>query len=1330
MSTRMRWLFCMGILALALVGTRVDADTTTSVGDGGGEADGPFAGLLQAPEANLFSGALSHVIPIRIPPGRKNATPDLKLVYSSLGGGSGLLGEGWSLPLGSVERSTKRGTPRCGTAGIDNTKDFVLSLNGSTLELVEYTAGTEPVYRPRTDQSFLEAIKKSNNTWEVIERSGMRYFFGETTESRLSQTGGCGFTAIWGLTKVQDPNGNTIDIAYKTGEQSLVPTEIEYGAQTSSAHPFVLELAYLSYSQTQPVASYQKGVREEVNDLLNTITVKADGQTVRTYQLHYDDESPMTGCSSARKALLCQVSVDALPTQKFEYAPDGFGMGVVTTTQSPPATNGGLDPFLHLRSATVTADTGDSVMDLNGDGRIDFVNAEGGGASLWKVYYGLETGGISPTAVDWLIPTDTGVEGGKLRKQTVFDQNVSDTQKETIDLTGDGIPDFVDALADPWEVYPGTLDAPEGPGFEATPIQWDAPEALLGHEQKYDQGDGTRSWKRLVDMNGDGRPDFVIANPPAPELNWKVYLNTGSGFVEDTDLTYGTAGVAISDEYKTPGSGIRRTLRDLIDLNADGLPDLVVAGANPGAPTLLVSLNNGRSFGSAVSVAIEGVLAVRAVDNSNGETEAELADVNADGLADRITLDGNDWYVAVNLGTTFAEPVEWSGPSNGQKFIRKNNSKGNTKVDLIDWNSDGFLDIVDARGTASGCLNIWCIQLGQPTSGPGVRPYLMTAAHNGLGGVSHARYGPSTRYENTILPFVSWLLTGTRKTDGLCTTSATDPYDPSPSQNACIGSGNEVVRTYEYQDGFFDGVSREFRGFGLVTEFFVGPAEKSYREVSFNQAEHKRGQIDKEEIYADVGKLASREIFTWDISPDGPRTQVWLAEHTTETLNIDTTASASQCQMERNTEPDDYGRVATQCTLACGTSSPGVCTSLPVGSVIVATDWANPSGNPLNGDPGVRERPVSVTTSYVSAPSTTTDLLIKRFRYDGLALGAVAKGNVTRVLTSPLNGQPATVINAYDGTYGNITSLSGPTNEKSLSTYGSATFELFPTSEKQCLTSACTAANEYLETTKTWSLAHGQELTISGPNGGQTSAFSYDAAGRVECEAKPDDDLSGCKSGQGTFTRTAEYTYVYGNSGAGTFEGKLTHVEVKTREPNSPTGYLVSRSYVDALGRKRFTTSQRVIGAGNTLVTVVGEQVAYDSQGRVLKEFAPYTGTPVESPGSTIKFTEYSYMVGSLPDPLHRARIVKTPADIQRTKQTTTKYLGDTVETTDQNGNVSTTQSDAFGREISRKLYNGTVSAGNLKLEYTYTYDGLDRVLTSTVGSATVTRTYDLFGNI
>src|SRR5688572_28156054 len=168
--------------------------------------------------------------------GAEMATPNLNLVYSSSAGGAGPYGEGWSLAVGSIERSGKWGVPRCMVSdGFDATDEFVLSLNGSAIELVTYGAGPNgsTAYRSRTDQSFLEAFRRTDNSWEVFDRSGMRYQFGTTAESRRTRTGGCGFTSIWGLTQMKDPNNNVVDVAYRTGENTLSLDTVQYGGTPS-----------------------------------------------------------------------------------------------------------------------------------------------------------------------------------------------------------------------------------------------------------------------------------------------------------------------------------------------------------------------------------------------------------------------------------------------------------------------------------------------------------------------------------------------------------------------------------------------------------------------------------------------------------------------------------------------------------------------------------------------------------------------------------------------------------------------------------------------------------------------------------------------------------------------------------------------------------------------------------------------------------------------------------------------------------------------------------------------------------------------------------------
>jgi len=110
-------------------------------------------------------------------------------------------------------------------------------------------------------------------------------------------------------------------------------------------------------------------------------------------------------------------------------------------------------------------------------------------------------------------------------------------------------------------------------------------------------------WQRqgLHDLNGDGRPDYVIAHVPrwendaaTADLHWLVLFNEGDGWSEPTefagvDTTYLEA--TLNDAYRHDGAdatgpgvnsdlGYRRghQIAGLRDLNADGLPDFAYTG--------------------------------------------------------------------------------------------------------------------------------------------------------------------------------------------------------------------------------------------------------------------------------------------------------------------------------------------------------------------------------------------------------------------------------------------------------------------------------------------------------------------------------------------------------------------------------------------------------------------------------------------------------------------------------------------------------------------------------------------------------------------------------
>jgi YD repeat-containing protein len=90
-------------------------------------------------------------------------------------------------------------------------------------------------------------------------------------------------------------------------------------------------------------------------------------------------------------------------------------------------------------------------------------------------------------------------------------------------------------------------------------------------------------------------------------------------------------------------------------------------------------------------------------------------------------------------------------------------------------------------------------------------------------------------------------------------------------------------------------------------------------------------------------------------------------------------------------------------------------------------------------------------------------------------------------------------------------------------------------------------------------------------------------------------------------------------------------------------------------------------------------------------------------------------------DPTNRVREVKTPDD----KTKATQYAASWTHVIDQEGNKTSTQRDFLERETARVLYSGVSTP---EMQYSYTYDGLDRLLTTTVGGSTVTNFWDPLG--
>ena len=494
------------------------ADTTTSLGDGSGEGSTPFTGLAQSPEANLFTGASSTRIPIEVPPGRGQMTPQLALEYSSNAGPS-LFGYGWDLPLGRIERSTKFGVPGCTGP---HTDDFVLTLPGGiTAELVNDPPNSN-YYRPKVEQAYLRAEKfESLNKWEVYDRAGNKYTFGEGSWDRvgsgsafmtLNPDGTCLMTTTWALNHIEDPNGNELDIMYVRINNVLYPFYVWWGGHGGTgSYPYHINFLYEYRPPSDRMVSYRKSFRRQLEYRVKTIRVYPDtGETIRQYTLHYDDTP------DGYLSHLASVEVTGRPTQTFVYTPSDVEPAAAPDLARP------AQAADFLRVANGSAEVTQTVLEMNGDGLLDLVQTNGphAGNGNWTVYYGevdaeANTFGFSEPGTEWRTPPGGG--WGVLRNVQLSSCGLewACTLWDTFDITGDGIADLVLAGGPQWKVYPGPLDGVSEfyPGF-GDEMPWAVPSAFSHaiRQVHKEQGEPLETIQDVIDVNADGLPDLVISN--------------------------------------------------------------------------------------------------------------------------------------------------------------------------------------------------------------------------------------------------------------------------------------------------------------------------------------------------------------------------------------------------------------------------------------------------------------------------------------------------------------------------------------------------------------------------------------------------------------------------------------------------------------------------------------------------------------------------------------------------------------------------------------------------------------------------------------------------
>ncbi|MGH8550394.1 MAG: SpvB/TcaC N-terminal domain-containing protein [Blastocatellia bacterium] len=320
---------------------------------------------------DLFTGTMSHSIPIEVPPGRKGMDPGLSLDYRS-NNGNGWVGVGWELEIGAIERSSQFGVSYTG----DN---YVLRIGGSTIDLTNVSTGE---YSARIEGGF-SRIRKLNAAdgqpyWEITDNKGTRYLFGQTSDSRQDNRAKCSAFLCprvifgspnqifrWALDHVEDPHGNFMTVTYTKDRGQIYPEQIDYagGASLSPTHSinFILE------SRTDTPTLYTSGFGVTTGYRLKTIEVFASGDRIRKYDLEYRNSARTARSILASVRQYGQDGLTQLPAQTLTWSQN---LNLITQDWS-------TSPFQAIENRP---DGHEAIIigDFNTDGKVDVAHSRSG----------------------------------------------------------------------------------------------------------------------------------------------------------------------------------------------------------------------------------------------------------------------------------------------------------------------------------------------------------------------------------------------------------------------------------------------------------------------------------------------------------------------------------------------------------------------------------------------------------------------------------------------------------------------------------------------------------------------------------------------------------------------------------------------------------------------------------------------------------------------------------------------------------------------------------------------------------------------------------------
>jgi RHS repeat-associated protein len=805
---------------------------------------GAIRGIGEKFAANPVTGTGSMTVPLAASPGRAGFGPQLALSYNS-GAGNGPFGFGWSLSLPSITRKTDKGLPQYLDADesdvfiLSGAEDLVPELrpDGSRFE----DQGTVPGYtihryRPRIEGLFARIERWTRQTdgdvhWRSFSKDNILTLYGKDDHARIADPNDPSRVFSWLMCETRDDKGNAVMYEYKpedgTGVDLTQAHEHNRGDRNGPLRQVNRYIKHIRYGNRHALLTAE-GLRprflteatlqnagwmfevvfdygehhpddprpDDTGDWLcrnDPFSSYRAGFEVRTYRLcqrvlmfhHFPGEAGVGADCLVRSTDFVYRDIRNNPDDRTHGHPIASFIAAVSQSGYTRAEAGGylkksLPPLeFEYSDAVIGHDIHDvdpaslenlpsgvdgsayQWVDLDGEGLSGVLTAQGGG---W--FYKRNESALTRNAA---------TEGYTARFAPIEQvaripagSPLTRGHGQFLDLAGDGQVDVVEFERPVAGFYERTNEQDWEPfrAFRSLPnLAWNDPNL------------------KFIDLTGDGHADVLITEDQA--FTWYPSL-AEEGFGAATRISVPT------DEERGPhvvfADGTQTI--SLADLSGDGLTDIV--RIRNGEVCYWPNLGYGH-FGAKVTM-----------DDAPWFDTPEQFDPRRLRLAD---IDGSGTTDIIYLGRN--QTRLWFNQS-GNAWSQTHDLPGFPPVDNV-----ASVAAVDLLGNGTACL-VWSSPLPGASSVPMKylnlmaegKPHLLVRTVNNLGAETRVHYAPSTSfYLQDKYAGKPWI---TKLPFPVHVVERVETYDHI--------SRNHFVTRYAYHHGYFDGVEREFRGFGMVEQ--------------------------------------------------------------------------------------------------------------------------------------------------------------------------------------------------------------------------------------------------------------------------------------------------------------------------------------------------------------------------------------------------------------------------------------------------------------------------------------------------------------------------------